>query len=182
MSVRFTANEIKSNLKFLFSAATIVAVITFVSQILLIKHEKSSEEINIELNQTEADISQYRNLIWLMHNNNNSLSSSFSSEYLEVSESYNSTRVALIKNHFPFIRAIVEGNGLKNYLDNHDHNTCVSFMEEAREFIEEFRSIKQKESVELQQQIDIINMIILGLLTAMVFFFIYTLLYAVYGK
>lgn len=182
MPVRFTPSEIKSNLKFLFTAALIVAFITFILQIVLMKYEKRSEEIYTELNQTESEISQYRNLIWLMHNNTNAFSSSFASEYLEVSKSYSSTRIDLIKEHFPRVRAIVDGIGLENYLADHDHNTCVALMSDAREFIEDYRLANRTESVELQDKVDIINMIILGLLTIMTFFFVYTIVYALYGK
>lgn len=182
MPVKFTANEIKSNLKFLFTSAFIVAMLTFVLQIVLMKYEKKSEEIYNELNRTESEISQYRNLIWLMHNYGNSYSSSFATEYQEVSKSFSSSKVDLIKEDFPRVRAAVEGIGLQEYLKSHDHNTCVSFMSNAREFIENYRSNKAIESIELQKRVDFINMIILGLLTVMTFFFVYTILYTLYGK
>ena len=182
MPVRYTAAEIKSNLKFLFSAAFIVATITLILQMVLMKYEKRSEEIYTELNRTESEVSQYRNLIWLMHNNTKSYSSSFTSEYLEFSKTFASTKVDLIKENFPIIRGAVEGIGLEKYLTAHDHNTCVQFMSDARGFIENFRSTKQVESIELQKRVDVINMVILGLLTVLAFLFFYTAAYSLYGK
>lgn len=182
MPVRFTASEIKSNLKFLFTTVLIVAIMTFFLQIVLMRYEKLSEEIYTDLHQTESEISQYRNLIWLMHNNNNANSSSLASEYHQVLKSYSSTRIDLINENFPSIRAAVDGIGLENYLVDHDHNTCVIFMSEAREFIENFRAVKETESRELQRAVDVINMIILGLLTVLAFFFVYALVYSLYGK
>ena len=182
MPVRFTASEIKSNLKFLFTAALIVAFITFILQIVLMKYEKRSEEIYTELNQTESEISRYRNLIWLIHNHTNAYSSSFASEYLEVSKSYSSTKIDIIRENFPIVRAIVDGIGLENYQTDHDHTTCVLFMADATEFIENFRAVKKLESIELQRRVDVTNMIILGLLTVMAFFFLYATAYSLYGK
>lgn len=182
MPIKFTANEINSNLKFVFTSTLVVAILTFVLQIVLMKYEKKSEEIYNELNRTESEISQYRNLVWLMHNNSNSYSSSFASEYQEVSNSFSSSTIDIIKEDFPRVRAAVEGIGLQEYLKNHDHDTCVSFMSNARDFIENYRSNNDVESIELQKRVDIINMIILGLLTVMTFFFVYTILYVLYGK
>jgi hypothetical protein len=181
MPVRFTASEIKSNLKFLFTTALIVAVMTFFLQIVLMRYEKLSEEIYTELNQTESEISQYRNLIWLIHNNN-TYASSFASEYLEVSRTMQTSKIDLIKENFVRIRAAVEGIGLENYLDTHDHNTCISFMAMAREYIEDFRETKIIESIQLQEKVDVINTIILGLLSIIGFLFVYALLYSIYGK
>ena len=182
MPVKFTANEINSNLKFLFTSAFFVAFLAFVLQIVLMKYEKKSEEIYNELNQTESEISQYRNMVWLMHNNGNSYSSSFTTEYREVSNSFSSSKIDIIKEDFPRVRAAVEGIGLPEYLKSHDHNTCVTFMSNAREFIENHRYNKDIESIKLQKRVDIINMIILGFLTVMTFFFVYTILYTLYGK
>ncbi len=182
MSVRFTANEIKSNLKFLFTAALIISFITFVLQIVLIKYEKKSEQIYNELNKAESEISQYRNLIWLTHNYSNSYSSSFASEYQEVLESFSSSKIDLIQEDFPRVRAAVEGIGLEEYLMRHDHNTCVSLMSDARRFIEDYRIANRTESIELQAKVDAINMTILVLLLVMTFFFVYVMIYALYGK
>lgn len=181
MPVRFTASEIKANLRFLITTALIVSLLTFVLQIVLMKYKQSSKEINYALARTESEVSQYRNLVWLMHNPSD-LSSSFSTEYSQVSTLIESSRIPFIKDHFREVRAAVDGQGLDFYLAAHDHSKGLVLMANLRKFIEDYRENAKVEVEALQNKIDTINMAILGLLVLMTFFFVYSLIYALYGK
>ena len=71
MPQKFTTREIKANLKFLFLIALIISISTFSLQLMLMYYEKQTNKLYHDLSQTELEVSQFRNLVWLIHNSDN---------------------------------------------------------------------------------------------------------------
>jgi len=102
MPQKFTASEIKANLKFLFLIALIISISTFSLQLMLMHYEKQTNKLYHDLSQTELEISQYRNLVWLIHNNDstNNQEDYLLNEYKQIEETLENSQIEFMRSHF----------------------------------------------------------------------------------
>tara|TARA_Y100000385_G_scaffold79291_1_gene80731 strand:+ start:206 stop:760 length:555 start_codon:yes stop_codon:yes gene_type:complete len=184
MSVQFNASEIKANLKFLFSVAFIISLSTFCLQLALMHFEKKTTKLYQDMSQTELEVSQYRYLVWLVHNyeQTNIAGDYFSSEYKQIQENLENSAIDLIRDHFISIDKRIQTDRLMEFNQLINHDECLAIMVETSTFIKKYRVSNKIKLEQLQARVDLINMLILALLTLLSFFFIYTVFYAIYGE
>ena len=102
MPKKFTAREIKANLKFLFLIALIISISTFSLQLMLMHYEKQTNKLYHDLSQTELEVSQFRNLVWLIHNNDNTNNQKdyLLNEYKQIEETLENNQIEFMRSHF----------------------------------------------------------------------------------
>ena len=184
MPVKFTVSELKGNLKFLFLVALIISLSTFSLQLMLMHYEKVSNKLYDELAKTELEISQYRNLVWLIHNNDstNAQTNFLLNEYKQIQESLQNSQIEFMRKHFLEIQSKIQSNHLIEYSQLINHEECLSIMVRCSNYANEFRDTHNKAIEKFQNRVDFINMTILALLSILSFFFVYTIFYANYGE
>lgn len=183
MPEKFTISEVKANLKFLFLIALIISISTFSLQLMLMYYEKQTNKLYHDLSQTELEVSQFRNLVWLIHNNDstNNQKDYLLNEYKQIDETIESQN-EFMRSHFLSIQKKIRADRLFEYSDLIDHDECVSIMAQCSTYISEYRNSHNETLEAFQKRLDFINMLILALLTVLSFFFIYTMFYANYGE
>ena len=184
MPQKFTASEIKANLKFLFLIALIISISTFSLQLMLMHYEKQTNKLYHDLSQTELEISQYRNLVWLIHNNDstNNQEDYLLNEYKQIEETLENSQIEFMRSHFLSIQKKIRTDRLFEYSDLIGHDESLSIMAQCSAYAKEFRNSHNEKLEAFQKRVDFINMLILALLTVLSFFFIYTMFYANYGE
>jgi hypothetical protein len=184
MPEKFTASEIKANLKFLFLIALIISISTFSLQLMLMHYEKQTNKLYHDLSQTELEISQYRNLVWLIHNNDstNNQEDYLLNEYKQIEETLENSQIEFMRSHFLSIQKKIRSDRLIDYSDLIDHDECLSIMAQCSTYATEYRNSHNETLEAFQKRVDLINMLILALLTVLSFFFVYTMFYANYGE
>lgn len=185
MPVRFTASELKLNIKFLFGAAFIVSVITFSLQLLLVKIENDSTESYVSLDESERAINQYRDFIWLVHNRE-TIGEDFIEmrlvEETKLKRALENINIAFLNDYYNWLSFGIEEFGVKEFIATHDHQRCVNIMQDCRNYLESFRIDHHEEINKLQFQVDAINAIILANIGILVLLFVYSTLFAFYGE
>ena len=184
MPEKFTISEVKANLKFLFLIALIISISTFSLQLMLMYYEKQTNKLYHDLSQTELEVSQFRNLVWLIHNNDstNNQKDYLLNEYKQIDETIENSQNEFMRSHFLSIQKKIRADRLFEYSDLIDHDECVSIMAQCSTYISEYRNSHNETLEAFQKRLDFINMLILALLTVLSFFFIYTTFYANYGE
>lgn len=184
MPDKFTISEIKANLKFLFLIALIISISTFSLQLMLMHYEKQTNKLYHDLSQTELEVSQFRNLVWLIHNNDNTNKQKdyVLNEYNQIEETLENSQIEFMRSHFLSIQKKIRTDRLIEYSDLINHDECLSIMAQCSAYAQEFRNSHNEKLEAFQKRVDFINMLILALLTILSFFFIYTMFYANYGE
>ena len=184
MPKKFTISEIKANLKFLFLIALIISISTFSLQLMLMYYEKQTNKLYHDLSQTELEVSQFRNLVWLIHNNDstNNQKDYLLNEYKQIEETLENSQIEFMRSHFLSIQKKIRTDRLIEYSDLINHDECLSIMAQCSAYKSEFRNSHNEKLEAFQKRVDFINMLILALLTILSFFFVYTMFYANYGE
>ncbi len=184
MPEKFTISEVKANLKFLFLIALIISISTFSLQLMLMSYEKQTNKLYHDLSQTELEVSQFRNLVWLIHNNDstNNQKDYLLNEYKQIEETIENSQIEFMRSHFLSIQKINRADRLFEYSNLIDHDECLSIMAQCSDYDTEYRNSHNETLEAFQKRVDFINMLILALLTVLSFFFIYTMFYANYGE
>ena len=184
MPEKFTISEIKANLKFLFLIALIISISTFSLQLMLMHYEKQTNNLYHDLSQTELEVSQFRNLVWLIHNNDstNNQKDFLLNEYKQIEETIENSQIEFMRSHFLSIQKKIRADRLFEYSDLIGHDESLSIMAQCSAYAKEFRNSHNETLEAFQKRVDFINMLILALLTVLSFFFIYTMFYANYGE
>lgn len=184
MPEKFTISEVKANLKFLFLIALIISISTFSLQLMLMYYEKQTNKLYHDLSQTELEVSQFRNLVWLIHNNDstNNQKDYLLNEYKQIEETIENSQIEFMRSHFLSIQKINRADRLFEYSNLIDHDQCLSIMAQCSAYATEHRNSHNETLEAFQKRVDFINMLILALLTVLSFFFIYTMFYANYGE
>lgn len=184
MPEKFTISEVKANLKFLFLIALIISISTFSLQLMLMYYEKQTNKLYHDLSQTELEVSQFRNLVWLIHNNDstNNQKDYLLNEYKQIEETIENSQIEFMRSHFLSIQKKIRADRLFEYSDLIDHDVCLSIMAQCSAYATEYRNSHNETLEAFQKRVDFINMLILALLTVLSFFFIYTMFYANYGE
>ncbi len=184
MPEKFTISEVKANLKFLFLIALIISISTFSLQLMLMHYEKQTNKLYHDLSQTELEVSQFRNLVWLIHNydSTNNQKDYLLNEYKQIEETIENSQIEFMRSHFLSIQKINRADRLFEYSNLIDHDQCLSIMAQCSAYATEYRNSHNETLEAFQKRVDFINMLILALLTVLSFFFIYTMFYANYGE
>ncbi len=184
MPEKFTISEVKANLKFLFLIALIISISTFSLQLMLMYYEKQTNKLYHDLSQTELEVSQFRNLVWLIHNydSTNNQKDYLLNEYKQIEETIENSQIEFMRSHFLSIQKKIRADRLFEYSDLIDHDVCLSIMAQCSAYATEYRNSHNETLEAFQKRVDFINMLILALLTVLSFFFIYTMFYANYGE
>ncbi len=129
-------------------------------------------------------ISQFRNLVWLIHNNDstNNQKDYLLNEYKQIEETLENSQIEFMRSHFLSIQKKIRTDRLIKYSDLINHDECLSIMAQCSAYALEFRNSHNEKLEAFQKRVDFINMLILALLTVLSFFFIYTMFYANYGE
>jgi hypothetical protein len=184
MPEKFTIREVKANLKFLFLIALIISISTFSLQLMLMYYEKQTNKLYHDLSQTELEASQFRNLVWLIHNNDstNNQKDYLLNEYKQIEETIENSQIEFMRSHFLSIQKKNRADLLFECSNLIDHDECLSIMAQCSAYATEHRNSHNETLEAFQKRVDFINMLILALLTVLSFFFIYTMFYANYGE
>ena len=136
------------------------------------------------MSQTELEISQYRNLVWLIHNNDstNNQEDYLLNEYKQIEETLENRQIEFMRSHFLSIQKKIRADRLIEYSDLIDHEECLSIMAQCSTYATAYRNSHNETLAAFQKRVDQINMLILALLTVLSFFFVYTMFYANYGE
>jgi hypothetical protein len=181
--VRFTVHEINANLKFLFFNGLALAVIALVLQIALMYLENSSSTIYQKATATEYQVSQYRNLVWLVNQGepNEQQKKNLVEEFNDVLNTIEEFEIKFIQDHFKTMYHFYAIGRLEEYQSTMAYEDDT-FMSDLRVYIETYRLETIEQSRELQEKVNIVNLGILFVLAALVVLFVYALIYARFGE
>jgi hypothetical protein len=87
-----------------------------------------------------------------------------------------------MRSHFLSIQKKIRSDRLIDYSDLNDHDECLSIMAQCSTYATEYRNSHNETLEAFQKRVNLINMLILALLTVLSFFFVYTMFYANYGE
>ena len=184
--VRFTIDELKGNVRLLFTVGFITTLVVVVCQVLLIKFEKESFQTQTEWNNNVHFLSGYKSAFYKIHDESFVMTKEYAITISHAIQSFEDTE---IKNG-PFAAELA---GWKEMLEDilntrssdknfgHDHKKCVSLAAKIDVVSNEALLSYNREIQEQQSLIDSLNIIILLLPVFLLALLTYAAFFSYYG-
>lgn len=178
--IRYTVADLKSNLKFLFLLSLILTVLTLVIQVILMRLENKAQLLSIELEQTEAQVSQLRSGIFLLHTKQPTERSIVFEEIRDIEHSmiHHSELAVLLGDDYKRVMNYFEQlvSTVTKSNPTHDEEICYEIGELLKKRIEYYRIESSTTRDSLYQKINVLNLLIASLpmaVAAMLFYSLY---------
>ena len=184
--VRFTIEELNSNVRFIFWVCSISVAALIVSQVLLMRLEKKSTTAQQDWLENEAFITSFQNAFYTAHDVQFSITKEYATTIAQSMTSFEQTAIqkgpysSELEAWKEALERILDSRGY-NTIAEHDHQQCVGLSARLNHLVLQSRLDYKRSIDNLQQRIDLINLIILLLPVVLFSILIYTAIFANYG-
>lgn len=185
--VRYTIDELKGNVRFLFIIGFITTLVVIVCQVLLIKLEKESYESQTNWNLNAQFISDYKSAFYKIHDQTFVMTKEYAITISHAIQSFDHKEI----KEGPFNAKLIEWKFmLEDMLKArssdqkfvHDHKKCVSLATRMDAETNTALLNYNRDIQELQERIDTLNILILLLPICLLTMLTYSAFFSFYGE
>jgi len=184
--VRFTVDEIKGNIRFIFWLCSFTIIALIVSQVRLIQLEKTSYNLQKEWTKNEAFITSFQNAFYTTHDVQFAITKEYATTNAHALRMFDDP---VIQNG-PYKEELEKWKGALEYvldsrgyngMKDHDHQKCIGLNAKKNYIVNQARLTFESQLEGLQRRIDLLNLIILLLPVVTLAFLVYTAFFTNYG-
>lgn len=184
--VRFTIEELKGNVKFLYWLITLSVVLLVVAQLKLMLLEKKSFKMQSEWIVNENFLYQYQNAFYTTHDVQFAITKEYATTISKALNLSENPEVANgpFKEYLPKwkenLEIVLNARG-HNGMESHNHQLCIGFIAQKEYLIGQARIEYRRELASIQESIDLVNLLILLFPVVILALLIYAAFFVNYG-